>query len=313
MSSKASVLFVDDEVHIVNLLKVMFRNEYEVFTATSGESALDIVHSQRVDVIVSDQRMPNMLGTELLSRVKMISPGTMRILLTGYSDLAAMIGSVNEGEIYRFINKPWKNDEIRAIIREAAEAAVSTASSSAFTAPDSVSVSAGGNAGILILDPEVAGNDWFKTHFQSDYRAFAAHSIDEALHVLEQHDIGVVVADTKIGSENTFDFLRILKQQHPQVMTVMLTAHADADAVMKLINQAQVCRLSFKPVKRGAIDLAIRAAMALHRRYRSDPVLAVRQRVESSGESDSSVSHSLAARLRGIAKRFGFHRAGVAH
>ena len=206
MSSKASVLFVDDEVHVVNLLKVMFRNDYQVFTATSGEDALDIIHAEKIDVIVSDQRMPNMLGTELLSRAKVISPGSMRILLTGYSDLAAMIGSVNEGEIYRFINKPWKNEEIRAIIRDAAEAAVSTADSSAFTAPDSLGESVGGNAGILILDPEVAANDWFKTHFQSDYRAFAAHSIDEALHVLERNDIGVVVADTKIGSENTFDF-----------------------------------------------------------------------------------------------------------
>lgn len=308
MSSKARVLFVDDEVSVVNLLKVMFRNDYDVLTATSGESALDLIQSHRTDVIVSDQRMPNMLGTELLSKVKVLSPGTMRILLTGYSDLAAMVGSVNEGEVYRFINKPWKNDEIRAIIREAAEAAVSTASSSVLGGPDSAADAVGENAGILILDPEVAGNEWFQEHFRPDYRTFAANSIDEALQVLEHNDIGVVVTDTRIGRDSTFDFLRILKQHHPQVMTVMLTAHADAEAVMKLINQAQVCRLSFKPVKRGAIDLAIRAAMVLHRRYRSDPVLSLRQRVEKSGDSDSPVVHSLADRLRGIAKRFGFHR-----
>ena len=110
MNRKASILFVDDEVHVVNLLKVMFRNDYEVFTATSGDAALDIIQSRKIDVIVSDQRMPNILGTELLGKVKALSPGTMRILLTGYSDLAAMVGSINEGEIYRFINKPWINE-----------------------------------------------------------------------------------------------------------------------------------------------------------------------------------------------------------
>ena len=105
MNRKASILFVDDEVHVVNLLKVMFRNDYEVFTATSGDAALDIIQSRKIDVIVSDQRMPNILGTELLGKVKALSPGTMRILLTGYSDLAAMVGSIHEGAIYRFINK----------------------------------------------------------------------------------------------------------------------------------------------------------------------------------------------------------------
>ncbi|MFT3962893.1 response regulator [Propionivibrio sp.] len=308
MSHKASVLFVDDEVHIVNLLKIMFRNDYEVFTATSGDAALEIVQARQIDVIVSDQRMPGMLGTELLGKVKARSPRTMRILLTGYSDLAAMVGSINEGEIYRFINKPWNNDEIRSIIREAAEAAVSTANSTVLAAPDALDESVGTGAGILILDRDVANNDWFKEHFRADYHAFTAHSIDEALHVLEQNDVGVVVTDTKVGGENTFEFLRILKQQYPQVMTVMLTAYADADAVMKLINQAQVCRLSFKPVKRGAIDLAIRAAMMHHRRYRTDPVLSLRQRVATSGEAESSLARSLATRLRGIARRFGFHR-----
>ena len=308
MNRKASILFVDDEVHVVNLLKIMFRNDYEVFTATSGDAALDIIQSRKIDVIVSDQRMPNILGTELLGKVKALSPGTMRILLTGYSDLAAMVGSINEGEIYRFINKPWINEEIRSIVREAAEAAVSTAGSNVFSAPDAVSESVGADAGILILDRDVANNAWFREHFRTDYHAFTAHSIDEALHVLEQNDVGVVVTDTKVGGENTFDFLRVLKQQYPQVMTVMLTAYADADAVMKLINQAQVCRLSFKPVKRGAIDLAVRAAMMHHRRYRADPALSLRQRVATSRESESPLAHSLTARLRGIAKRFGFHR-----
>ena len=309
MNHKASLLFVDDEVHVVNLLKIMFRNDYEVFVATSGDAALDIVRSRKIDVIVSDQRMPGMLGTELLGKVKTFSPQTMRILLTGYSDLAAMVGSINEGEIYRFINKPWNNDEIRAIVKEAAEAAVLTADSKAFSVSAAIPESNNTNAAILILDQDVAGNEWFKEHFKADYSAFAAFSIEEALNVLERNNVGVVVTDTRIGNENTFDFLRILKQQYPQVMTVMLTAYADADAVMKLINQAQVCRLSFKPVKRGAVDLAVRAAMMHHHRYRADPAMSLRQRVAASRDSESPLVRSLTTRLRDMAKRFGFKHA----
>ncbi|MGL4233373.1 MAG: response regulator, partial [Casimicrobium sp.] len=107
MSEKAKVLFVDDEERIVNLLKIMFRTTYDVYTATSGQQALQIVAANPIQVIVSDQRMPEMLGIDLLSKVRELSPNTMRILLTGYSDLAAIVGSVNDGEVFRFISKPW--------------------------------------------------------------------------------------------------------------------------------------------------------------------------------------------------------------
>ena len=99
------VLFVDDEERIVSLLRTIFRQSYEVHTATSGAQALEIIASTHIHVIVSDQRMPGMLGIDLLSRVRQLSPNTMRVLLTGYSDLAAIVGSVNDGEVHR-PNKP---------------------------------------------------------------------------------------------------------------------------------------------------------------------------------------------------------------
>ena len=123
---KPTLLFVDDEERIVNLLRTMFRSEYQVLTATSGKEALEILAKHRVEVLVSDQRMPGMLGVELLAEARKRSPATMRILLTGYSDLAAIVGSVNDGEVFRFINKPWNHEEIKTIIRAAAEAALAT-------------------------------------------------------------------------------------------------------------------------------------------------------------------------------------------
>ncbi len=300
---KPTVLFVDDEAHIVNLLKIMFRTDYEVYSATSGAAALDIIQSRKVDVIVSDQRMPGMSGTEVLAKVRRLSPGTMRILLTGYSDLAAMVGSINEGEIFRFVSKPWDKEEIRAIVKDAAEAAHNTAASPQLVDVDCEHEAAGPLGEILVLDEDLAQSAWFREHFGNTFAVHQAGRIDEALDVLEQKQVGVIVTDTRVGGENTLDLLRILKRQHPQVMTVMLTSQADSDAVMKLINQAQVCRLSFKPIKRGALDLAIRAAMMHHRRMVADPKLAQRQRVAGLPSGEGSLTRSLASRLRALGGR----------
>ena len=92
MKTKARVLFVDDEERIVNLLRLCFLSTYQVFTATSGKQALEIIRNNDIDVIVSDQRMPGMTGIELLTSVRQESPNTVRLLLTGYSDLAAIVG-----------------------------------------------------------------------------------------------------------------------------------------------------------------------------------------------------------------------------
>jgi len=117
---KYRVLFVDDEPRVTSALKAIFRREYEVFVANSGADALTLLKKNQVDVLVSDQRMPHMLGNELLAKVSKLYPQTMRILLTGFMDKKAIVDSINEGEVYRFINKPWRNEEMREIVAEAA-------------------------------------------------------------------------------------------------------------------------------------------------------------------------------------------------
>ncbi|MCQ8104544.1 EAL domain-containing protein [Methylomonas sp. SURF-2] len=117
---KPSVLLVDDEPNILSALKrVLRRDGYEIFTAQSGEEALEILANQPVMVILSDQRMPNMTGTEFLSRVKILHPRTVRIILSGYADLNSITEAINKGEIYKFRTKPWDDDELRNDVREA--------------------------------------------------------------------------------------------------------------------------------------------------------------------------------------------------
>src|SRR5690606_10802251 len=120
---KARVLFVDDEPRVLTTMRMLFRANYQVFTAEGGAQALEMLKTQPVDVVVSDQRMPGMTGIELLRVARELNPNAMRILLTGYSDLSAIIGSINEGEIFRFVSKPWANEELTTTVARAVAAA----------------------------------------------------------------------------------------------------------------------------------------------------------------------------------------------
>jgi DNA-binding NtrC family response regulator len=122
MSKRYRLLFVDDEARVLRSLTSVFRRDYDVFTASGGFEALEMLASESVDVIVSDQRMPNMTGDELLSIVHQKYPQIMRILLTGYVDKKAIINTINEGEIFRFISKPWNVDELKRVVAQAAAA-----------------------------------------------------------------------------------------------------------------------------------------------------------------------------------------------
>jgi serine/threonine-protein kinase len=116
-------LFVDDEQRVLNSMRIMFRRQFELFLASHGAEALDIVRDKDIDVIVADHRMPKMTGVEVLSKVRAMSPRTVRILLTGYADLDAVEGSINESEVFRFLTKPCAPQQLRETIELAAKLA----------------------------------------------------------------------------------------------------------------------------------------------------------------------------------------------
>lgn len=117
---KRTLLLVDDEPNIVSALKRLLRRDnYHILTANSGPEALEILAASDVDVIVSDQRMPGMLGSELLHIAKERYPNTLRIMLSGYTELQSVTNAVNEGAIYKFLTKPWDDDLLRGHIADA--------------------------------------------------------------------------------------------------------------------------------------------------------------------------------------------------
>lgn len=116
---KITVLYVDDEENNLVSFKATFRFKYKIFTALSGAEAIDIVKKNSIDIIVTDQRMPEMTGVELLEEIINIDPEPMRILLTGYTDMAAVIDAVNKGKIFHYLNKPWSEEELDETINRA--------------------------------------------------------------------------------------------------------------------------------------------------------------------------------------------------
>ena len=123
MDESVKILCVDDEPNVIKALNRLFMDEnYEIFTATSGEEGLALLAEQwDIQVVISDYRMPGMNGVEFLKAVYEGWPETIRIVLSGYADTASVVAAINEGQIYKFIGKPWKDEELKDAINEAIE------------------------------------------------------------------------------------------------------------------------------------------------------------------------------------------------
>ncbi|HET9529243.1 MAG TPA: response regulator, partial [Blastocatellia bacterium] len=116
---KYTILAVDDEPANLRMLERLLRKNYNVLTAMSGEEALSILSRENVSLIITDQRMPGMSGTELLRESLQTNPDTMKIILTGYTDLDALTEAINTTRVYKFVNKPWEPFALKQTIDDA--------------------------------------------------------------------------------------------------------------------------------------------------------------------------------------------------
>lgn len=119
---RPTILCVDDEDFILKSLNRLLRDDYEIVTANSGEEALHLLEKHpETSVAIVDQRMPEMSGVELLEKIRQSFPDVIKIVLTGYTDIGALIDSINKGEAYRYINKPWDAAVLKVTLKAAVE------------------------------------------------------------------------------------------------------------------------------------------------------------------------------------------------
>ena len=122
---KISILYLDDEEHNLVSFKAAFRRDYNVFTTTSAGEAVQILNENEIHIVISDQKMPNISGVEFFELIIPDFPDPVRMLLTGYADIEAVIDAINKGQVYRYIGKPWNEQELRITIENAYELYVS--------------------------------------------------------------------------------------------------------------------------------------------------------------------------------------------
>jgi response regulator RpfG family c-di-GMP phosphodiesterase len=118
-NDKINILYVDDELNNLISFKALFRIKYNIHTAISGEEAVKILRNKSINVILTDQRMPQMTGVEFLESILEEFPDPMRILLTGYTDMNAVIDAINKGKIFHYLTKPWNEEELDLTINRA--------------------------------------------------------------------------------------------------------------------------------------------------------------------------------------------------
>ena len=301
---KPRLLVVDDEERILTALKSVFRQDYHVFATSDCEHALTFIAKYRMHAIVSDQRMPGMNGVDLLRRAKEIAPGSMRILLTGYADLASIVGSINEGEIYRFVAKPWDNNELRAIVREAV--AVSIELSDLKTPP---SAELRPDRAILVVDSSAELYRSTRELMADIGPVRQAAGPEAALAELAAADIGVVLFDLDAGNpHDNANLIKTLKQDYPQLLTIVVTQASDSDLMIGLINEAQIFRFINKPVPLKSLRGHLIAALERAQQFEQLPQLVKRQAPELSSGPRLALPGKWLDRIRDLGERLGLRR-----
>ncbi|MBS7834002.1 hypothetical protein B9T10_07730 [Wohlfahrtiimonas chitiniclastica] len=299
LKSKMTVLCVDDEVLILNALKALLRLRYHVITTTDPFEAIEILKTTKVAVIISDQRMPEMLGTELLSQAKILSPRTTRILLTGFSDLSAIISTVNDSEVYRFLTKPWSNQEVLEIVADAVN--VSKAIAAAPVKVPEKTYAQPQTPAYVIYKSSAAGLRELDIHAElpEHTHALVAHSNEEVIALLQQYPVTLIIVYFQLANEADIELLKYLKRELPELLSIGLVKHADYQDIIMLINEAKLYRYVMMPSRPRQIAFFVKSAIEMFEQFKASPSLLTQQQVMSK----TPIKSSLLGLLSGV-KRF---------
>lgn len=275
---KPTLLLIDDEERILRSLRMLFFAHYNVKITTDAHEAIQILRTEKVHVVISDQRMPMMQGSELLRIAREISPATMRILLTGYSDLNASIASVNEGEVFRYLLKPWLGDEVKKVVAEAtaiAEAsfAVQSQTTAAPIAPN------GKKPRVLIMDHDESTTKIVHEILGDRCEIVWASTAQHAMEELAKQDVSVVISDLMLGETNVGYILKTIKQLNPQTQCIVVTSFNDTSRLIELINQAQITRYIAKPLSKKTMERNLESMLERFQIIHAQPALQKRQSV----------------------------------
>jgi len=263
------VLCVDDEPSLLRSLRWLLRREFDVAVASSGREALALLAADRFDVVLSDQRMPGMCGSEFLSLAQQVSPLTVRLLLTGYADFSAVVAALNEGDVFRYISKPWDDNKLVRCVQEAARLSrVSRLAWSDFADTVSEAGPSDSRHEVLLVQPdadfargcaEACGE---KVLMQA--RLLVAHDLADALTLLSQRSPGVMVLQQQGDARGTVELVRAIRRKRRRMPVVLASDSHDIHALQQFINEGLIHRYLYLPADSGHIARTIVGAVDQH-------------------------------------------------
>lgn len=283
-----TILFVDDEERILRTLNIQFRPLCRVLITPDPQQALDWAAEQDIHVVISDQRMPKMSGAELLARMREISPDSVRILLTGYSDTDAAVSALNDGEIWRYLTKPWTAAGIQRTVRDAIFVAQALRDTRSELPPN------GGATEILVIDHEPETFNAVRMLTDTAVAVHRATKLSEAVDILGARPIGIIVTEIMVNGDDMTHLLRTLKQQYPDIVSIVVTGMQDTVRLIKLINQAQVFRHLPKPVHTEVLAEGLASAAARSTSSRRLTLVPSKMRVD---DAETEVDRTLSQRI----------------
>jgi DNA-binding NtrC family response regulator len=285
MKNASHVLLVDDEPLILSSMRDLLEVDYVVHIADNGQKALEILGKYPIKVVISDERMPQMRGHQLLKRAKQVSPNTIRVLLTGYADLESVMNSVNAGEIFRYLNKPCRNDALLAIVRLGVQIYDRLTTLKPTAAPAGALGVSKKNATKENAKPEltVPKHDVLFVGFTPDdiarlqlrlskyFSIRAAVTVEEALKIVGEIPPSVVVSELKLDDYDGLDFLQAVSSENPQLIIIVLTETVDVSLITQAVNELHVFRYLPKPATQEDIERALMDAAARSSIYKVQP------------------------------------------
>ena len=318
-TGKLRLLFVDDEQRVLNSMRIMFRREFDLYLASRGIEALEIIKEKDIDVIIADHRMPQMTGVEVLTAVRTLSPRTVRILLTGYADLDAVEGSINESEVFRFLTKPCAPELLRNTIKLAATAARETATPvttvrqisavkasevpaeptnplvqqqhaktavlerAPVAAPAAVATKKRGNRtgyGIAVFSDDDNVLATVQKAGRGRVPIYHGRNVVKIIKILIEHRPGVLITDISEDKATIQAMTAQLKEHLPELVTIAISQHRDVLDMVWLINHGQIFRFLRKPLSPGRCAISLQSALQHHRMLLKNPDLLKRHEVE---------------------------------
>lgn len=348
-AARPALLFVDDERRVLTSMRALFRREFDVLLANSGQEALQILTEREVHVVVSDQRMPGMTGVQLLAQVREEYPDSMRILLTGYADLEAVEASINESEVFRYLMKPCPSEELKDSVRLAVQAArvqnvatmieletmmgssvedieltqlppekdnaadkdadtdeyaESTIAPAPYQAPEGVpdavmAVVADAQQqpigamdspepDILVLSQDTRLLEGVALAIGPQYHVRHAGDVDAAIDLLANFPVGVMITDLAVDEQEIDQLTCTLKQEVPELVTIIASERSDATLLIGLINHGQIFRFLLKPLHVAQTRIWLSSAVARYKELCYDETAVMRHQVARSEEVEAA-------------------------